>query len=1251
MAAVQAFGMGSLRLWFGTLVMAASAVTCSAFNGHQVTEGPITLTIGDIPTVCSIQTTQSVRVALTNHSADSLRIKLALKNWVSPCRPLGRTSVAFDLPAHGASEQRFEFTFRPGAFSAQYPIHAFAEFRPAEKPTSITAHAVRIFETRFENVAKASGQADAVFELPAKGSVALTKIANCRPVWQWIGGEMHALPPGWEGNDPESLCYFQRGTMARGQTRASLNVHPPYRKGPGALFLEYQLNLPPAQELRLRFFNAIRDVHPPEPPSDGATFRVWVGEEKVFERHTASTTWLPGEADLSRWAGQTIKLRLEIHPGPKLNTTCDLGFWGDPILLADAASPVAGADDFQSRATQARTAVTSGHAEKGTCLLVLADGMRAAITPGVNGLMDAALAFGSERGAVVIRGFDLSLEGERVGVWESSAHLENVEVIQSENRLELRHHFRLQKEFDRDGRRLPLKTSPATFTARIYADGPGLRLKFSSDARITDAAPGPTDELAEKVYYGHGYAIVRPEKVQAHGGGHNLSTSHVGCDFANGISLLQACDTPPDYFLVDPKERIYSLHTHPAETFTFVPGRKGAMDCAIKYRALYDKKPAPAVAKKAGRFVFDVWGGTYRRDAELLRRCFDYGVTNSLVIMHAWQRWGYDYRLPDIFPPHPGLGTTEDMRQLGETCTRAGALWGLHDNYIDFYPDADGFSYEHVSFDGIGQPRKGWLNEGRDAQAWQFRPDHVQPFLQRNLKLIVPALKPTASFVDVWTSLNAFDYFDCDGRWHSKMKTLRCWGDAFAQIRKAMNNGPTTSEAGSDQLIGWLDGADCQLMQLTPHGGRFSNIVPCADWEQVPWFDLVNHTRFSLHGVGYSDRYQSGRARDEHGIESDDYLSSEILTGHALMADLAMMPRGAVRKYWLMQPFVEKVARDEITAVENPGGDLHRVIVRWASGANAWVNRSTNDWEVAGHVLPPYGFYAKAHQVVCSIEKLGGQVVEQSVNGRTRYVNGRVSESDSLAISPSAERLEALGGRDFRLVVRWQAAHPAPKDLRVFCHFNRPTPGRYTDTEFYAGGDPETPTTAWKGEVMTGTNWTIHFPDNCPPGDYEILCGLYDAQGGGTRYRLIGDARQERRYRVGVLHVEGNFNDGKTNITRISMTVAPTGNRVVATESPARAIDFGGVRTSRGLRFVEAADHLEFVPLPDQPAFEVAVNLEHFARSAADVSALSAVDAKGNRLRQIPLGDAGTSLSFFTQPSDFGYRLDWKTSTASKSAK
>ena len=197
------------------------------------------------------------------------------------------------------------------------------------------------------------------------------------------------------------------------------------------------------------------------------------------------------------------------------------------------------------------------------------------------------------------------------------------------------------------------------------------------------------------------------------------------------------------------------------------------------------------------------------------------------------------------------------------------------------------------------------------------------------------------------------------------------------------------SEAGGDHLIGYVDGADCQLLHLSPKPKRFNTTVACADWDIVPWFDAVNHTRFSLHGVGYSGRYQGGRSRSLHGIESDDYISAELLTGHALMIDRMGLDRGAVRKYWLAQDFIRSIARDEITKVEAAGGNIHRMVVSWKSGAKVYVNRGLEDWSVAGHCLPQYGYLAVNGPLQSAIERLGGVVVEQSRSRRHWYVNGR----------------------------------------------------------------------------------------------------------------------------------------------------------------------------------------------------------------------------------------------------------------------
>jgi hypothetical protein len=780
-------------------------------------------------------------------------------------------------------------------------------------------------------------------------------------------------------------------------------------------------------------------------------------------------------------------------------------------------------------------------------------------------------------------------------------------------------------------------------TATVWPEGPALRIKVECPEYITALGLNNADQVAPRVFYGHGYCIVDPEPFRAGAGGHNLSTSHVGFEFANGVALLTASDTPVDYLQVEPARKLYRLQTHPDATLTFVPGAQGAFDCALRYRPLYDKRPAPGVAAKAGRFVFDLWGGRFADDAARLARCFDYGLTNSLVLMHVWQRWGYDYRLPDIFPPQPGLGTLADLQALGELCRSRGALWGLHDNYIDLYPDAMDFSYEHVTFTADGAPRRAWLNEGRGAQSYQFRPDHIAPFVRRNLDLLVPPLRPTASFVDVFTSMASFDYYDRQGTFHPKTETLRAWGECFAAIRNACGgNAPTVSEAGSDDLIGWLDGADAQFMQLGPRADRFHNVVPCRDWERVPWFDAVNHTRFSLHGVGYSDRYQGGRGRDEHGIESDDYLSAEILTGHALMIDLAALGRGAVRKYWLAQDFIARIARDEIRAVEFVGGDIHQLHVSWASGAEVHVNRGVTDWTVDGHVLPANGYWARAGEVESSIERVGGVVIEQSRSAGQFYWNSRQFDPMApVAIRPAVERVDYRGGREFRLHVKWEARTGTAKECAVFYHFSRPTPGRRALTEFFGGGKPGISTTQWAGEITTGADWPIVVPADMPFGEYEILVGLHRSDNRNSRERLVGDADPHRRYNVGKLVVEGNAQSGITAIRWEPPTLA-AGRDAMMPPTPSGAVDFGLGKTDGAFRVVRKSDQVVVTPLPDGAPCNLILRIGRWLERAVDVQSVEAIDAQGNVRSAVAFDARDGEVSFRAVPGDFAYRVSFQ---------
>ena len=958
-----------------------------AFNGHVVTQGPLKVTIEAIADVIEYEKARQVTVTLANTAGAAIRVDLRMSGLVDEWYAVGQTEKSIVIAPGGQANAVFQVAAGYGVCSALYPVHVFADFQYEGR--TVTAHAVQIFKSNFEKIVTSSGQPPQipVNVVPDNGALPLWLLRTQRVAWCYYDKPLVYMPVGWQGSSTESSANFSYGSISRGATKHAIVMHPPWKPGGGTIFAEFSLQLPSVAPIKLVFANTIRDHTATEPASDGVTFRVWADSEKLFERHTDSKKWLDAEVDLSKFAGRRILLRLESHPGPKRDTTCDSSFWGEPMVVAGKLPEPMPEAERESLRRSARMLVKTGN---GRGYLFNLDGQyRAVVIPSGQGPADAVIAIGNDKKCVVFDGLklavlgrDTSTLGRGAGKWR---HVNQVltctQILQVE------------------GRNVELLT-------RIWQEKGGLRIKVSCPERITDFAAGQADQRAPRVYYGHGYCITEPEAFRADFGGHNLSTSHVGFDFDGGLSLLVACDNPPDYLEVNPEQKIYSLHTHLDATMTLVPSDKGAFDCARRYRPLYDKKRAGGFEQKAGRFVFDIWGGRYTEIAETMKRMIAYGLTDSLLTVHVWQRWGYDYRLPDIYPPLPELGTAEDMRRIAEVCGEHDIPWGLHDNYIDFYPDAADYSYDDICFTEQGEPIKAWFNEGRDAQSYRWRPDRIMPFVKRNLELIKPNLRPTHYFIDVFTSLPCFDFYDKQGNFHSMLETRKNWGETFARIRDYLgDNAPMTSEAGHDQLTGYLDGSDCQHLQLSPVGESFCIKLACKDWERVPWFDAVLHDKFSLHGVGYSSRYQGGRDRKGYGIESDDYVSAEILEGHALMIDRGAFGRGAVRKYWLAQDFVRSIAADEIENVEFVGGDIHKQIVAWKSGARVYVNRGADDWSVAGKALPQYGYFARNGQIESGIERIDGVIVEQSRGPSGDYFNARAFNRD--------------GRREIRSAGRW----------------------------------------------------------------------------------------------------------------------------------------------------------------------------------------------------------------------------------------
>lgn len=1204
-----------------------------AFNKPECESGPLRLAISGPEHTTERQVHVSVALSNTGSNAlDGVVYVASIDDW--------RVTPAGKQPVHleGNAQQTFDFSVEagPDTFNALYPFHAWAEFNTNETP--LTAHAVLITETSFPDAPRADQQTPWMpVTINAGTELPLWRLPVHRSFLKVFSENTpRLLPPGWKGSDGETRAALSMGDrVIRGDAQECIAVHPPWYQGrAGAIVTEFPLVVPASPASKLSFGVAINDhmASQGEPPSDGVTFRVRAAESDapegtmgavLFERHTDSKVWEDISVDLSAYAGREIRLQLETHPGPKNDTTCDRALWGAPRIVC--GTPPTPPPFPPATMANARALGRNGDYD----VLVL---------PGARGLLDAVFCI-EKRGEeppkrLFFNGFQVRVHGDALETPSSVSHLiEAKEETAANGQLRWRHRF---------------EGVLGTFEvlSELWTEGSAICVAFWLEntpepapwnvTRLEDVSFGPWSETARRVYAGTGNVLDKPEAFVLGFDGHQLATSYVGYEFENGIALVQGVDTAPMNLEVTPQTQRYTLHVENRQTWTLVPARN-IWEAVKIWRALDERPAAGGVEKLAGRFVFDLWGGRYEESAEALQRAFRYGLTDSLVVWHNWQRWGYDYRLPDIYPPNPDLGTLEQFHRLAAVCREQNVLFAPHDNYIDFYPDADQYSYHHIAFTGNREPVRGWLNEGRGAQSYRWRADAIRPFMERNIGLIKEAAHPTAYFIDVFSSIRPYDYWTDDGQFFDANYTRDTWGDLFAWIRDELgDSAPQISESGHDQLIGWLDGGQANHLRVDPEAkGRdswFTWHVKCADAERVPWLDAAYHDRFALHGAGYDPRYRGGRDARFHGIYSDDYIATEVLTGHPAMVP-APFGREVVRKYWLLHDLGRALAGKLIEKVDFSEGSLHRQQVHWQDGAEVSVNRGADNWRLPDHILPEYGYWAHipSENVESAIESRQGVIIEWSKSPQCWYVNGRMPIEQIPTARVAVERVQFVGENTAEVTLRWETEAPLPKDLMVFLH------AMDDENVIRFQGDHQPPASGSQAKEVLHSTARMKAPANTAPGKtLELRAGLYDPKT-GRREPLKGWDDGAHAVRLGAL----TWNGENGAISGVSWkTFEPKGTDEDQRCNPQAApIDFGGVTTAGACRIQAEGDALVITPLPESKPFDVMIDWKRLPWPLPAPKTMTAIQDSGSASESEAIEWKEETAVIHCQPGVFQYRL------------
>ncbi|WP_300597467.1 DUF5696 domain-containing protein [Niabella sp.] len=83
---------------------------------------------------------------------------------------------------------------------------------------------------------------------------------------------------------------------------------------------------------------------------------------------------------------------------------------------------------------------------------------------------------------------------------------------------------------------------------------------------------------------------------------------------------------------------------------------------------------------------------TFDQRAQQFREWKTKGLPGLMVVLTGWPKLGYDRQHPDVLPPAPAAGGWEGMQRLGRELKAMGYLFGLHDQYRDYYVDAPSFN-------------------------------------------------------------------------------------------------------------------------------------------------------------------------------------------------------------------------------------------------------------------------------------------------------------------------------------------------------------------------------------------------------------------------------------------------------------------------------------------------------------------------------------------------------------------------------
>jgi hypothetical protein len=297
----------------------------------------------------------------------------------------------------------------------------------------------------------------------------------------------------------------------------------------------------------------------------------------------------------------------------------------------------------------------------------------------------------------------------------------------------------------------------------------------------------------------------------------------------------------------------------------------------------------------ATNLVFDNWEPsdsptppvTFSNVNAQLQTLHNAGVSNLWVLLHTWQNRGYDNGYPDVLPAKPDWGGDPGLVNVSQTAANCGYLFGLHENYVDFYTNATSWNAADCALNTNGLLKLAWFNTVSNIQSYEMKPTLASNYASHFAWLIHSNYSTTSAFLDVHSSMNPSDKVDYDvtnapgaGTF---LETLNQYRNLFELLR-TNHNGPVSGEGCNHMLyLGYIDDVEAQINSgsMIPHGTNNPQgwwaVAPQGQWlPLLVDFDLLKlHDKTVVHGVGYLERFYADT--NNTGTNYTTYLKADVL--------------------------------------------------------------------------------------------------------------------------------------------------------------------------------------------------------------------------------------------------------------------------------------------------------------------------------------------------------------------------------------